>query len=180
MYRSTKTYGNDRGLSCVFRQYLAKSHCNLLHGYSLGFKFIFAAEQLDEQNFVVDFGKGGFGEIKEWLHYMFDHTLLVAEDDPLRSELERLGQLGLAEVRIIPASGCESTARLVLEQADKIIRKNTKGRCWVESVEVFEHGSNSGIYTNEKFTPYVWNDGSYHFPRDVIDNTKFCTDYNIK
>ena len=37
MYRSTKTYGNERGLSCAFRQWRADSHCNLIHGYSLGF-----------------------------------------------------------------------------------------------------------------------------------------------
>lgn len=167
MFRSTKTYGNDRGLSCVFRQYLAKSHCNLLHGYSLGFKFVFAAEQLDDQNFVVDFGKGGFGEIKEFLHYMFDHTLLVAEDDPQKDDLVNLGRLGLADVRIIPATGCEQTAKFVLEHANELINQSTKGRCWVESVEVFEHGSNSGIYTNPDYNPVVWNDGSYYFPYNV-------------
>ena len=39
MYQSTKTYGNDVGLSCTFRQWKADSHCNKLHGYSLGFRF---------------------------------------------------------------------------------------------------------------------------------------------
>lgn len=40
-YYSTKTFGNDRGLSCAFRQWRATSHCNQVHGYSLGFRFIF-------------------------------------------------------------------------------------------------------------------------------------------
>ena len=32
-HKSTKTYGNDRGFSCAFRQALADSHCSLIHGY---------------------------------------------------------------------------------------------------------------------------------------------------
>ena len=34
-YLSTKTYGHNIGLACVFRQPNADhSHCHLLHGYS--------------------------------------------------------------------------------------------------------------------------------------------------
>ena len=49
-YYSTKTYGNERGLSCAFRQWRATSHCNQIHGYSLGFRFIFEADELDDRN----------------------------------------------------------------------------------------------------------------------------------
>jgi 6-pyruvoyltetrahydropterin/6-carboxytetrahydropterin synthase len=84
-FYSTKTYGNDRGLSCCFRQWRSThSHCSLLHGYSIGVKIIFECESLDERNWVMDFG--GLKEFKQWLEHMFDHTLLVAEDDP---ELEQ-------------------------------------------------------------------------------------------
>lgn len=80
-YQSTKTYGTDRGLSCCFRQWKAThSHCSTLHGYSLGFKFVWESETLDSRNWVFDFG--GMKPIKNWLDYMFDHTVLVAEDDP--------------------------------------------------------------------------------------------------
>ena len=52
-FYSTKTYGNDRGLSCVFRQWRSNhSHCSLLHGYSIGVKVIFECETLDERNWV--------------------------------------------------------------------------------------------------------------------------------
>ena len=64
-YRVTKTYGNERGLSCAFRQWRADSHCNLIHGYSLGFRFVFEAAQLDDRNWVYDFGNLGF--VKEFL-----------------------------------------------------------------------------------------------------------------
>lgn len=90
-YQSTKTYGTDRGLSCCFRQWRAThSHCSTLHGYSLGFKFIWESETLDSRNWVFDFG--GMKPIKDWLDYMFDHTILVAEDDPA---LELFKQLSL-------------------------------------------------------------------------------------
>ena len=79
-YQSTKTYGNDRGFSCAFRQWSADSHCNLIHGYSLGFKFVFEAQELDERNWVYDFGNCKW--IKAWLEENFDHTLAVDIKDP--------------------------------------------------------------------------------------------------
>ena len=36
-YQVIKTYGNETGHSCAFRQWRAESHCNLIHGYGLGF-----------------------------------------------------------------------------------------------------------------------------------------------
>ena len=88
-FYSTKTYNNDRGLSCAFRQWRAEhSHCKLIHGYSLGFKVIFECDELDERNWVMDFG--GLKKFKNWLEDMFDHTLVIAEDDPQRGALEEL------------------------------------------------------------------------------------------
>ena len=56
-YYSTKTYGHEEGLSCMFRQPLAThSHCSLLHGYALSFSFKFGCNHLDDKNWVVDFG----------------------------------------------------------------------------------------------------------------------------
>lgn len=143
---STKTYGNERGLSCCSRQWAADSDCHLLHGYSFGFHFVFAAEQLDKRGWVLDFGRGGFGKIRDWLHETFDHTLLVAEDDPERPALEALGERGIARVRVVPGTSCERMAEMAFHKADEIVREATKGRCWVESVECSEHGSNSAIY----------------------------------
>lgn len=38
------------------KQWRAKSHCRLVHGYSLSFRFEFEANTLDDKNWVVDFG----------------------------------------------------------------------------------------------------------------------------
>lgn len=147
-YISAKTYGADRGLSCALRQWAADSHCHLLHGYSLGFRFTFAAEQLDHRGWVIDFGKGGFGGIRDWLHATFDHTLLVAEDDPFRDQLLNLGSLGLANVRIVPSTSCERIAAYVFEHCQPMIAEISRQRCWIAAVECFEHGSNSAIFEN--------------------------------
>ena len=73
-YQSTKTFGNDRGLSCAFRQPNAThSHCSLIHGYSLGFKFVFEADTLDDKNWVYDFGNTKW--MKAFLEENFDHTI---------------------------------------------------------------------------------------------------------
>jgi 6-pyruvoyltetrahydropterin/6-carboxytetrahydropterin synthase len=92
-YLSTKTYGNDRGLSCCFRQWRSThSHCSLLHGYSIGIKLIFESETLDDRNWVMDFG--GLKAFKEWADYMFDHTLVIGADDPHRAMFEKMAKLG--------------------------------------------------------------------------------------
>ena len=84
-YQSTKSYGHEMGFSCCFRQWRADSHCRLLHGYALAFKFIFESKTLDVRNWVVDFG--GLKPLKAMLQDTFDHTLLVAEDDPKKQVL---------------------------------------------------------------------------------------------
>lgn len=147
-YRSTKTYDHNEGLSCAFRQWRAThSHCRLLHGYSLAFKFVFATRNLDERHWCFDFG--GLKAVRQWLHEMFDHTLLVADDDPERPKLEELGRAGLADVRSMPAVGCEATARFVYARVSDIVHQSTGGRVWLESVEVREHGGNSALYSRD-------------------------------
>ena len=145
IYRSTKTYDHTEGLSCCFRQWRAShSHCRLLHGYALAFKFVFATYELDERNWCFDFG--GLKPVKAWLKEMFDHTLLIAEDDPERATLEGLADKGLVALHVLPAVGCEATARYVHAYVARFVEDQTNGRVWLESVEVREHGGNSALY----------------------------------
>lgn len=143
-YLSTKTYGHNIGLSAVFRQPNADhSHCHLLHGYSLGFKFVFACDKLDNKNWVVDFG--GLKELKAWLEDMFDHKLCLDNNDPHVATFKHLESLDLAEIRYFDGVGAEKFAQHAFEFADKLIRDKTNDRCWVEEVECSEHGANSAI-----------------------------------
>ena len=143
-YYSTKTFGNDRGLSCAFRQWKADSHCNQIHGYSLGFRFIFEAEQLDERNWVYDFGDTKW--IKAYLEETYDHTMAVAEDDPMLDTFKELDEQNICTIRIMPAVGCEKFAEITYLDVAPLVSARTKNRVRLKSVEVFEHGANSAIY----------------------------------
>lgn len=171
-YYSTKTYGNDRGLSCCFRQWRSThSHCSLLHGYSIGIKLIFESETLDDRNWVMDFG--GLKAFKEWSEWMFDHTLVVAEDDPHLEKFKALAGLGLndrggiCDLRIVSATGCEKFAELAYTVMNQILTAYQAGKpitlvnkeysarypvgkgVKLKSVEVFEHAGNSAIYEGQ-------------------------------
>ena len=141
-YYSTKTYDHNEGLSCAFRQWRAKdSHCSWIHGYALAVKFTFGCKELDDRNWVQDFG--GLKEIKQWLKHTFDHTLCIAEDDPELETFKGLEDLDLVDLRIMPAVGCEKFAEYIYNHVSKIVNEDRK---WLESVEVREHGANSAIY----------------------------------
>jgi len=148
-YLSTKTYGNDRGLSCCFRQWRSRhSHCSTLHGYSIGIKLIFESETLDDRNWVMDFG--GLKAFKEWSEYMFDHTLVIAEDDPHLDFFQRMANLGdpptsgigsvptgaphergaVCDLRIVPAVGCEKFSELAFMTMKDILETFQRGESW--------------------------------------------------
>ena len=146
MYQSIKTYGNERGLSCCFRQHRAHSHCNLLHGYSLGFRFTFEAATLDERNWVYDFGDCKW--IKSFLDDTFDHTLVIASDDPELELFKELHGKKVAKLWVLDNVGCEKFAELVYEYVAPTLKEKTKSRVSLYSVECFEHGANSAIYIN--------------------------------
>jgi 6-pyruvoyltetrahydropterin/6-carboxytetrahydropterin synthase len=148
MYLSTKEYGHNVGLSCAFRQWKAHSHCRLIHGYALAIKFVFAASEL-EGGWVVDFG--GMKSLKAMLEDTFDHTLLVAEDDPELATFQQLDKLGVARIVVVPATGCEAFANMIFECAEIWMKDNGfSPRCKLISVEVKEHSGNSALrLTNE-------------------------------
>jgi 6-pyruvoyltetrahydropterin/6-carboxytetrahydropterin synthase len=144
-YISTKTYGHNLGFSCCFRQWRAPSHCRFFHGYALEIHFEFIAKELNEQNWVCDFG--GFKSLKTWLEDTFDHKMLVAEDDP---ELDRIGKIkdfGMADIVMVPATGCEAFAEMIFKYTQIWLKDNGYSpRVEIHLVEVREHGANSAIY----------------------------------
>ena len=142
---STKTYGHNIGLSAVFRQPKAMhSHCHLLHGYSLAFKFVFGCNELDEKNWAVDFG--GLKPLKAWLEDSFDHKVVVDKNDPYLDKLRELEELDLAHIRVFDGVGAEKFAEHAFNFADNLIREKTNNRCYCVRAECAEHGANSAFY----------------------------------
>lgn len=147
-HRSTKTYGHETGLSVAFRQWRADSHCRLIHGYAIAVSFVFEAKELDVRNWVVDFG--GLKSLKQILEDNFDHKTIVAEDDPEIEWFREAHKRGILELVVMPYTGCERFAQMIFEVTAQWLKDSGYGdRCKVVSVEVKEHGANSGIYTGE-------------------------------
>ena len=138
--------------STAFRQWRADhSHCKYLHGYQLKAKLWFGCNELDEKNWAVDFG--GLKVLKLKLQHVFDHTTTVAADDPELEVFKDLDQKGIIQLRVFENGvGIERCAEVVYEIAQEHINNLTGGRCWVDSVEVFEHEENSAIYTAAEAT----------------------------
>ena len=150
MFQSTKLFD---GYSTIFRQWRAEgTHCRFIHGYGVSFRIWFEGE-LDERNWVFDFGgmKRAEGKIdgmnpKEWMDYMFDHTCLVAEDDPGINGFKTMDGLGVVQLRLLPAVGAEQFAKFVYDKINPFIVEETAGRVKVTKVEFMENNKNSAIY----------------------------------
>jgi len=149
-FQSTKVFD---GYSTVFRQWRAEgTHCRFLHGYGISFKITFEGD-LDERNWVWDFGgmKRAKGTIdgmspKAWMDFMFDHTYIIAEDDPFLPSALEMNKNGIAQVVIVPATGAEQFAKFIYDKVNTFVLEETNNRVRAVSVEFKEHSKNSAIY----------------------------------
>ena len=158
-YQSSKVFD---GFSTVFRQWKAETtHCKYVHGYGVSFKVYFEGD-LDERNWVWDFGGMKRAKTlidgkqpKAWMDYMFDHTVLVAEDDPFLPDLEKLYHRpekglqyhGILQLRVVPATGAEKFAEFIFKKLNNFVKEETDNRVRVKQVEFREHNKNSAIYS---------------------------------
>ena len=149
-FKSTKLFD---GFSTCFRQWRAEdTHCKFLHGYAVSFRVWFKGE-LDERNWVWDFGgmkraKGTIGGMnpKAWMDHMFDHTTIIAEDDPYLEQFKEMHFNGLIQLRVIPATGAEQFAKYLYSKLNTFLVEETNGRVQVAKVEVYENERNSASY----------------------------------
>lgn len=146
-YTSTKTYREIGPVA--YRQWRADSHCNIIHGYALSFKFEFTATDLDARNWVVDYGslKPLKGLLEDW----FDHTLLVAEDDPKFEAFKKLEKQGLAKLTIVARTGCEGLADFIIRYVNEqwLPLYYPGNRVYCNRVEVRETEANMAYATWE-------------------------------
>ena len=151
MYRSTKLFD---GFSCCFRQWKAETtHCRFMHGYGVSFRVTFEGG-LDHRKWVWDFGgmKRAKTKIdglspKAWMDHMFDHTIIVAEDDPHKLDFLKMDTSGVAQVRVVPATGAEKFAEYIFHKLNNFVKTETQERVIVKSVEFMEHNKNTAIYS---------------------------------
>ena len=150
MFQSTKVFD---GFSCCFRQWKAETtHCKFLHGYGVSFKVWFEGD-LDHRNWVWDFGgmkraKTLIDDMqpKEWMDTMFDHTVIVAIDDPKLETFQAMEVMGLIQLRTVEATGAEKFAEFIYNKLNEFVYEETQGRVRIAQVEFMEHGKNTAIY----------------------------------
>lgn len=162
-YQSTKLFDN---YSVAIRQWKAQhSHCQLLHGYALEFKVTFESiekdvdKQLDEMNWIQDYG--GFKSVdakptpgnglKDWMNDMWDHTVLIEQDDPYLPLFKEMHSEKICKLVIMDKIGAESAARMVFEKFNERLAVTGGGRVKVVKVECWEAKRNSSIYIDEEY-----------------------------
>ena len=149
-FQSSKVFD---GFSTVFRQWKAKeTHCRFVHGYGISFKVYFEGE-LDHRNWVWDFGGMKRAKTlidgkqpKAWMDYMFDHTMIIAEDDPELKAFQQMDAAGVAQVRVIPATGAEKFSEYIYNKLNEFVKTETNNRVRVTKVKFMEHGKNAAYY----------------------------------
>ncbi len=148
-YVSTKTYGAERGFAVAYRQWRADSHCNLIHGYALGFHFEFESTDLDARNWVVDFGS--CKSLKEKLDDWFDHTCLVAQDDPEFETFKMLHEKKMIKMVVVERTGCEGLSKFLADYINEywLVDNGYADRVKLRKVEVRETPSNSAMWLSE-------------------------------
>lgn len=145
-YRSTKTF--HQAFPVAYRQWRADSHCSKIHGYALSVHLEFGAQDLDARNWVCDFGS--LRPLKAELEGWFDHSLLVAQNDPHRELLLQLGKAGIAKITEVERTGCEGLADFIFEhlndrEAGWLKIHGYGGRVLCTKVEVRETDANMAM-----------------------------------
>lgn len=150
-YRFTSTKEYVDAFPVAYRQWRADDKpgkvpgCNKIHGYAFSMKFYFGTNELDARNWVADYGS--LRPLKEFLQDNFDHTTIVAEDDPHLDWYMEAQRRGIAKVIVLPKLGCESLADMLYRYVNGVFIPEQWGsgeasRIWCYRVEVRETQSN--------------------------------------
>ena len=105
---------------------------------------------------------GGLKELKNVLESQFDHTLLVAEDDPELETYKLLESKNMAKLTILPRLGCEGLADMLYKYVNGVYIPDMWGqaeadRLWCYRVEVRETQSNMAFREGHR----EWNENLF-------------------
>ena len=140
MFTCSKTYSD---IPFAHRQHLHEGHCRLIHGHNWSFTFTFGCTELDEKEFVVDFGSLGF--LKQWIEDQFDHAFVYGRGDE-ETECMLTDYPSLFKPLQIEIPSTEGVAQYVFENARRLLNEEFGDRVTLNSVSVAEDGKNSAEY----------------------------------
>ncbi|ODQ99759.1 hypothetical protein BST27_27775 [Mycobacterium intermedium] len=135
-------------LPCCYRSWARQGKHVYLHGYELTFDIEFACAETEPDSDVV-LNHGVLKDVCKELRRQFDHTTLIAADDPHLKLFEMLAERGVIDLRIMISTGMQASAAWVFDTVDSIVLQATAGRVWVSRVIARESRNNVITLTAE-------------------------------
>ena len=129
------------GYPCAHRQWRDDGHCKYLHGYDRWVVLEWVGDR-DERGWVVDFGD--LADIKKMFDQQFDHTCLIAPDDPEIKIWQELCQRGAIDLRIMDPT-MEGMAIWVADQVQRWTTENYPKATLIK-VTCWENDKNAAIW----------------------------------
>lgn len=133
-------------LPCCHRSWTNEGRPFFLHGYERTFEIEFACAQTESGTGLV-LDPDALEEVRAALQKQFDHTTLIAADDPERDLFELLADRGVIDLRIMDTTGMEGSAAWVFDTVESIVVRITQGRVWVSQIKARESQSNGVTLT---------------------------------
>ena len=140
MITCTKTYAD---VPFAHRQHRHAGHCALIHGHNWRITLTFACDTLDDNGFVVDFGRLRY--LKDWIDAHLDHACVLAVDDPMLDSL-RTALPDLFKLCLMRYASCEGVAMHLWEALAPRVHQQERGRVWLARVEVWEDTRNGTTF----------------------------------
>ncbi|CAM4407499.1 6-pyruvoyl tetrahydropterin synthase [Mycobacterium basiliense] len=148
--RTARFHLNKRfsDLPCCHRSWSRHDKRVFLHGYELTFEIEFACTETETRTGLV-VNNRCLNEVRAALQHQFDHTTLIAADDPQRNLFEQLAGEGVIDLRIMNATSMEGAAAWVFDTVEHIVAPATDGRVWVSRIAARESRNNVVTLTAE-------------------------------
>jgi 6-pyruvoyltetrahydropterin/6-carboxytetrahydropterin synthase len=128
-------------LPCCHRSWSRQDKRFFLHGYERLFEIEFACAETEPRSGLV-LDAHCLKDVRAALRRQFDHTTLIAVDDPQRGLFEQLADQGVIDLRIMDSTGMEGAAAWVFDTAERIVGLASGGRVWVSRIEARESRNN--------------------------------------
>ena len=129
------------GFPCAHRQWKAPSHCRFLHGYDRMVYLTWEGPR-DYLGWVVDFG--ALKPLRTALEKQFDHTTLIAPDDPHLEDMRFLADAGVIDLRVMDPTmeGMTLWVRDLVQTMQPTIAEEAR----LVRVECWENDKNSAVW----------------------------------
>lgn len=141
MFTATKTFHD---FPCCHRAWRHEGACKYLHGYCRSFRLVFEAPTLNDIGFVTDLS--ALKDVEAELRRLFDHTVLVARDDPALPTFKALEALGVMRLTELPATTSEAIAKYVHDLIAENFFFKDPSAVKVRSVTVVENEKIAATY----------------------------------